>query len=49
MKQEKWRKFKVVVTGGEARFVIDILEEDVIYDENLLLDGLRILYLKNKK
>ena len=48
MKQENGEA-KVVVTGGEARFVIDILEEDVIYDENLLLDGLRILYLKNKK
>lgn len=39
----------VVITGGEARFIINVLEEKVIYDENLLLDGLRLLYYKNKK
>ena len=39
---------KVVITGGEARFIKDIMEEEAFYDENLLLDGLRILYNKNK-
>lgn len=40
---------KVIITGGEARFILNCLEEEVIYDENLLLDGLRLLYYKNKK
>ena len=39
---------KVVLTGGEARFIINNLDEEVIYDENLLLDRLKILYYKNK-
>ena len=39
---------KVVITGGDARYIIDSLEEEVIYDENLLLDGLLIIYNKNK-
>ena len=40
---------KVIITGGEAEFIINVLEEKVIYDNNLLLDGLKILYEKNKK
>jgi type III pantothenate kinase len=39
---------KVIITGGEAAFVKNFLEEEVIFDENLLLDGLRIIYQKNK-
>ncbi|MGD9604734.1 MAG: type III pantothenate kinase [Bacilli bacterium] len=38
----------VVLTGGEARLIKPYLEENVIYDENLLLDGLRIIYQKNQ-
>ena len=41
--------FSVVVTGGEAKYLVKHLHNKVIYDENLLLDGLNILYLKNKK
>lgn len=40
---------KVVITGGEARFILNVLEEEVIYDDNLLLDGLKVLYEKNTK
>ena len=47
MKEEQGEA-KVVLTGGEARFIITSMEEEAIYDENLLLDGLRILYNKNK-
>ena len=40
---------KVVITGGEARFILNVLEEEVIYDDNLLLDGLKVLFKKNSK
>lgn len=41
--------FKVVLTGGDARYLVKHLEHEVVYDDNLLLDGLKILYFKNKK
>lgn len=48
------RKFKlsypnaiVVLTGGESKYVVDYLEETCIVDDNLLLDGLHLLYWKN--
>lgn len=39
---------KVVLTGGEARYIRHLLEEETIYYENLLLDGLLLTYNKNK-
>ena len=39
---------KVILTGGEASIIQTYLEEDVIVDDNLLLDGLRIIYQKNQ-
>ena len=49
---KKFRKgygdFKVVLTGGDARLIADYLDEDVIIDENLLLDGLHMIYKKNE-
>lgn len=39
---------RVVLTGGEAQLIKNYLEEQVFYDENLLLEGLKILYHKNK-
>lgn len=39
---------KVVVTGGISRYIIPYLN-NVIYDENLLLDGLKIIYEKNEE
>lgn len=41
--------FKVVLTGGEARFLINHLKHKVIYDNNLLIDGLKLLYIKNTR
>lgn len=38
---------QVVMTGGETRHILDILEEKVIYDDDLLLEGLKTLYTKN--
>ena len=37
----------VVATGGLAREVIAHCDHTVVYDENLLLDGLREIYYKN--
>lgn len=37
----------VIATGGLAKEIITHCEHTVIYDENLLLDGLREIYYKN--
>lgn len=44
-------KMNVIITGGEARFIINHIDKNlnVIYDEDLLLDGLNIIYHKNLK
>ncbi|MDR1782036.1 MAG: type III pantothenate kinase [Bacilli bacterium] len=47
MKKEYDKELKVILTGGLAKSLMDILENDIIYDENLLLDGLRIIYHLN--
>ena len=41
---------KVVITGGESVLLLDYFDKkyNIIYDEFLLLDGLNILYKKNK-
>ena len=38
----------VIATGGIAGRIVRHCEEEIIYDENLLLDGLRFLYEKNQ-
>lgn len=38
----------VIATGGLAKQIITHCKETIIYDENLLLDGLKIIYTKNK-
>ena len=37
----------VVATGGLSRFVVPLCRHKIVYDEALLLKGLRILYEKN--
>lgn len=37
----------VVATGGLSKEIISFCESDIIYNENLLLDGLRLIYEKN--
>lgn len=39
----------VVATGGRARQVISCCKREIILNENLLLDGLRIIYEKNNR
>lgn len=45
--QELGEKLTVVVTGGLGKTISKECKREVIYDENLLLDGLRIIYEKN--
>lgn len=50
MKRESGLKdIKVVATGGLGILISDECEEIDIYDPNLLIQGLRIIYEKNKK
>lgn len=37
----------VVATGGLSKEIISFCKSDIIYNENLLLDGLRLIYEKN--
>lgn len=49
MEEELGAKTTVVVTGGIARFVIPMCRTPMIYDKDLLLKGLAILYRENTK
>jgi type III pantothenate kinase len=40
---------KVIVTGGASRFIKELLDDDIIYDDMLLLKGLHSIYQKNQK
>jgi len=39
----------VVACGGMARFVVPHCREKITYDDNMVMDGLRIIYYKNAK
>ena len=49
MEAELGSPVTVIATGGIARFVIPMCRRKMIYDKDLLLKGLRILYENNKK
>ena len=49
MEDELGQQATVVATGGIAKFVIPLCRRSVIYDRNLLLKGLSILYYNNQK
>jgi len=40
---------KVIACGGLARYVYEHCRQDVIYDDNLVMEGLRIIYFRNVK
>ena len=44
---ELGEKATVVITGGLGKTISKHCKSDVIYDENLLIDGLKIIYDKN--
>ena len=37
----------VVATGGLSKEIVSYCKKDIIYNENLLLEGLRLIYEKN--
>ena len=39
----------VVATGGLSKEIVAHCKKDIIYNENLLLDGLRLIYEKNNQ
>lgn len=39
---------KVIATGGLAPLAIKNCRHDIIFDENIILDGLKIIYERNK-
>lgn len=45
--QESGCKCKIIATGGLASQIIQNCSHDIIYDENVILDGLNIIYKKN--
>ena len=48
MEAELGASATVVATGGIARFIIPMCKREMIYDKDLLLKGLRIIYENNK-
>lgn len=48
IEQELGLKATVVATGGLAPEVVKFCDHKIVTDDNLLLDGLRIIYNKNK-
>jgi type III pantothenate kinase len=48
-KAELGEQLTCVATGDIDDVVLNFCRSDIIYDENLVLDGLRKIYLKNTK
>ena len=49
MEEELGEKTTVIATGGLAGFIVPHCKREIIYEKNLLLNGLWVLYQKNKK
>lgn len=49
MEEELGEPATVIATGGIARFILPMCRRQMIYDKDLLLKGLRILYENNQK
>ena len=47
MEEELGESATVVATGGMSREIVGLCRREILYDENLLLDGLRRIYEKN--
>ena len=48
-KETGYHNLKVVATGGLGRIIADATDKIDVYDSSLTLDGLRIIYEKNKR
>ena len=49
MEQELGSKTTVVATGGIAKFIVPLCKRKIIYDKDLLVKGLAVLYRDNKR
>lgn len=49
MEEELGYKTTVVATGGIAKFVLPLCRTPIIYDKDLIIKGLAILYRENKR
>ena len=49
MEEELGQKTTVIATGGIAKFVVPLCSHEIIYDKDLLLRGLAILYRENSR
>ena len=49
MEAELGYKTKVIATGGIAKFVLPMCQTPILYDKDLLLKGLSILYAENSR
>ena len=47
IEEELGQKTTVIATGGLAGCIVPYCKREIIYDNNLLLKGLRIIYEKN--
>lgn len=47
--QELGRKASLIATGGIAAKIVPLCRHEIVYDENLLLRGLGIIYKKNQR
>ncbi len=48
MKEEVGQSASIVATGGLSKEIIKHCRSEIIYNENLVLEGLRLIYDKNK-
>ncbi|MBQ5607825.1 MAG: type III pantothenate kinase, partial [Oscillospiraceae bacterium] len=49
MEEELGQKTKVIATGGIARFITPMCKTPIIYDKDLLIKGLAMLYRENNR
>jgi len=48
IEEELGEKVTTVATGGLSKYITPLCKHNIIYEENLLLDGLWLIYKKNK-
>ena len=47
--QETKTPCKIIATGGLAPQIIRCCRHEIVYDENIILDGLRGIYWRNRR
>ena len=49
IEEELGHRCTIIATGGMAQFITPLCRRDIILEKDLLLDGLSIIYEKNKR